>query len=126
MRIQVDALKCIGCMACEMACGYHRDDAFALLSACIVLYRAREKKDYFGVVIKEEESLTIARPEGLEIKRIGVAEEPGATGEKKEADASAKPMLLREPCDKCSEMSYGPMCVKICPVNAVSLAEGEE
>jgi ferredoxin len=125
MRIHVDALKCIGCMACEMVCGYHRDDAFALLSSCIVLYRAREKKDYFGVVIKEEDSLTIARPEGLEIKRIGVAEEPAAGGDKKEADASAKPMLLREPCDKCSGMDYGPMCIKICPVNAISLSEGD-
>jgi ferredoxin len=126
MRIDVDALKCIGCMACEMACGYHRDDAFALLASCIVVYRAREKKDYFGVVIKEEDSLTIARPEGLEIKKIGVAEEPDDSGQKKEADASAKPMLLREACDQCSGMKYGPMCVKICPVNAILLVEGGE
>ncbi|MHB8205664.1 MAG: 4Fe-4S binding protein [Desulfomonilaceae bacterium] len=126
MRIDVDALKCIGCMACEMACGYHKDDAFALLSSCIVVYRAREKKDYFGVVIKEEESLIIARPEGLEIKRIGVAEEPDSSGQKKEADASAKPMLLREPCDLCNGMKYGPMCVKICPVDAISLVEEGE
>jgi ferredoxin len=126
MRIHVDALKCIGCMACEMACGYHRDDAFALLASCIVVYRAREKKNYFGIVIKEEESLTIARPEGIETKKIGVAEEPGDSGEKKEADASAKPMLLREPCDLCADMKYGPMCVKICPVNAISPAEGGE
>jgi Fe-S-cluster-containing dehydrogenase component len=126
MRIDVDALKCIGCMACEMACGYHKDDAFALLASCIVVYRAREKKDYFGVVIKEEESLTIARPEGLEIKRIGVAEEASDSGQKKEADASAKPMLLREPCDQCSDVKYGPMCVKICPVNAISLVQGGE
>ena len=39
MGIQIDALKCIACMACELACGYHRDDAFALLSSCIVPYR---------------------------------------------------------------------------------------
>ena len=32
MGIQIDALKCNACMACELACGYHRDDAFALLS----------------------------------------------------------------------------------------------
>ena len=123
MRIEVDALKCIGCMACEMACGYHRDDAFALLSSCIVVYRTREKQDYFGVVVKEEESLRIARPEGLEIKRIGVTEEPSDSGQEKGGDASAKPMLLREPCDLCSGMKYGPMCVKICPVDAISLVE---
>lgn len=126
MRINVDALKCIGCMACEITCGYHRDDAFALLASCIVVYRSREKKDYFGVLLKDEGSLLIARPEGLEIKRIGVVEEDSDSGEKKEADASAKPMLLREPCDLCSGMKYGPMCLKICPVDAISLVEGEE
>jgi ferredoxin len=117
MRIKIDALKCIGCMACEMACGYHRDDGFALLSACIVAYRTREKKDYFGVILKRDEDLLIARPEGTEIKRIG--EEEADNG--KPADASAKPMLLREACDLCKEMDLGPLCVKFCPVDAIAL-----
>jgi ferredoxin len=118
MGIKVDALTCVGCMACEMACGFHRDEGFALLSACIVAYRTREKKDYFGVVLKEEENLVIFRPEGVEMKRIGAGE---AADSGKKADASAKPMLLREPCDLCAEMKYGPMCVKICPVNAITV-----
>ncbi|MGC8908803.1 MAG: hypothetical protein ACP5M0_15385 [Desulfomonilaceae bacterium] len=126
MRVNVEAQKCISCMACEIACGYHRDDAFALLSSCIVVYRGREKKDYFGVLVKDETSLLISRPEGLEIKRIGAVDEESESGDKKEADASAKPMLLREPCDLCSEMKYGPMCVKICPTGAISLVEGGE
>ena len=63
MGIQIDALKCTGCMACEMACGYHRDDGFALLSSCIVAYRTKEKKDYFGVILKREEDL-FDRPTG--------------------------------------------------------------
>ena len=87
MRIDVDALKCIGCMACEMACGYHRDDAFALLASCIVVYRAREKKGLFwGSCKGRREPDNSRRPEGLEIKRIGVAEETGDSGQKKEAD----------------------------------------
>jgi Fe-S-cluster-containing dehydrogenase component len=113
MGIKIDPLKCTACMACEMACGYHRDDAFALLSSCIVTYRTKEKKDYFGVVLKEGEYLVIARPEGLEVKKIGVVEE----GSK--ADASAKPMLLREPCDLCSDQADGPLCLRFCPVNAI-------
>ena len=117
MGIQIDAQKCIGCMACEMACGYHRDDGFAFLSACIVLYRGREKKDYFGVMLKEEEELVVARPEGEERKRIGAAEDD--TDSSKKGDSSAKPMLLREACDLCEEMDDGPMCVKFCPVDAV-------
>lgn len=117
MGIKIDALKCTGCMACEMACGYHRDDGFALLSSCIVAYRTREKKDYFGVLLKREEDLVVARPEGTEIKRIGAAEEEPSG---KQADASAKPMLLREACDLCEEMDLGPMCIKFCPVDAIT------
>lgn len=120
MGVRIDALKCTACMACELVCGYHRDDAFALLSSCIVPYRARMKKDYYGVILKEEDSLVIARPEGLEVNKIGaVEEETGA--EEKEQDSSAKPMLLREPCDLCEGMEYGPMCVKFCPVDAITI-----
>jgi ferredoxin len=118
MAIKIDALKCTGCMACEMACGYHRDDGFALLSSCILAYRTKEKKDYFGVLLKREEDLLIARPEGTEIKRIGETEETPADG--KQQDASAKPMLLREACDLCEEMDLGPMCIKFCPFDAIS------
>ena len=113
MGIQIDALKCTGCMACEMACGYHRDDGFALLSSCIVAYRTKEKKDYFGVILKREEDLLIARPEGTEIKRIG---------ETAEASDAGKPMLLREACDLGEEMDLGPMCIKFCPFDAITEA----
>ncbi|HAX97769.1 MAG TPA: hypothetical protein DCY12_02435 [Candidatus Atribacteria bacterium] len=119
MGIQIDATICTNCMACEMVCGYHRDDGFAFLSACIVAYRAREKTDYFGVMLKEEDNLVIARPEGVEINRIGEASD----SDEEEGDASAKPMLLREGCDLCSDFDEGPLCVKICPVAAISYAE---
>lgn len=117
MGIKIDALKCTACMACEMACGYHRDDAFAFLSSCIMVYRTREKENYFGVVLKEEEDLVVARPEGLEIRRIGAVEE-AEQGEEK-ADASAKPMLLREACDLCGDLEDGPLCIKFCPTDAI-------
>jgi len=120
MGIRIDPKICISCMACELACGYHRDDGFALLSACIMVTRGREKKDYSAVVVKEEENLVIARPEGLEIRRIGaVGEEAGADQSK--GDASAKPLLLREPCDLCSDRENGPLCIQFCPVNAISM-----
>jgi len=114
MAIRIDPEKCTACMACELACGYHRDDAFALLSACVVVYRPKERKDYLGVVLKEEDSLVIARPEGLEVKRIGAADEEQGGG-----DASAKPMLLREACDLCEDRDAGPLCIQVCPVEAV-------
>jgi Fe-S-cluster-containing hydrogenase component 2 len=80
-----------------------------------VAYRTKEKKDYFGVLLKEEENLVIARPEGLEVKKIGAVEESG------KGDASAKPMLLREPCDLCQDRDSGPLCLQVCPVEAVYL-----
>jgi ferredoxin len=118
MALKIDALKCTGCMACEMACGYHRDDGFAFLSSCILAYRTKEKKDYFGVILKRDEDLLIARPEGTEIKRLGETEDAPVGG--KQQDASAKPKLLREACDMCEEMDLGPLCIKFCPVNAIS------
>jgi len=119
MGIKVDPKKCVSCMACELACGYHRDDGFALLSACIMVTRGREKRDYSAVVLKEAENLVIARAEGLEIRRIGAVEEGGADQSK--GDASAKPLLLREPCDLCSDREEGPLCLQFCPVNAISM-----
>ncbi|MGM0427623.1 MAG: hypothetical protein ACQEQ7_10350 [Thermodesulfobacteriota bacterium] len=116
MGIKIDGLLCTACMACELACGYHRDDAFALLSSCIVPYRGQEKKNYVGVMLKEEDSLVAARPEGVEISRIGEEQDPD-----KEADASAKPMLLRESCDLCEDLDEGPLCIKFCPVDAISM-----
>lgn len=117
MGVKIDPLKCDACMACELACGYHRDDAFALLSSCVVLYRAKDRQDYYGVMLKEEESLVIARPEGLEVKRIGAVDDEGAD----QGDASAKPMLLREACDLCDDRDDGPLCLQMCPTGAIYL-----
>jgi ferredoxin len=117
MSIRIDPNKCTACMACELACGYHRDDAFALLSSCVVVYRAKEYKDYLGVLLKEEEELMIARPEGLEVKKLGATDED--QGGDDGGDASAKPMLLREACDLCEDRDDGPLCIQVCPVDAV-------
>ena len=117
MSIRIDPNKCTACMACELACGYHRDDAFALLSSCVVVYRAKELKDYIGVLLKEEEELVIARPEGLEVKRLGATDDD--QGGDDGGDASAKPMLLREACDLCEDRDDGPLCIQVCPADAV-------
>lgn len=119
MGIQIDLKKCVSCMACEMACGYHRDEGFALLSSCIMVTRGREKKDYSAVVLKEEENLVITRPEGVEVRKLGAASQ--ADQRKSKEDASAKPLLLREPCDLCGDRGDGPLCIQFCPVDAISL-----
>jgi ferredoxin len=102
-------------MACELACGFHRDDALAMLASSIVTYRNREKKNYFGLMLKESENLVLARPEGVEVQRIGVVDE------NVEADPAAKPILLREACDLCENEDEGPYCIRVCPHNVISV-----
>jgi Fe-S-cluster-containing hydrogenase component 2 len=45
----------------------------------------------------------------------------GEVDEKSKGDASAKPMLLREPCDLCQDRESGPLCLQFCPVDAIYL-----
>lgn len=115
MGLKFEPLRCIGCGVCELACGYHRDEAFSTLASSIIVYRVREKKNYFGLILKTEEDLNLVRPEGVEIQRIGAPEEG------QEADPSAKPILLREACDLCEGIEGGSLCIRFCPQNVISL-----
>lgn len=115
MGLKFDISKCTACMACELACDYHRDEALATLASSIIVYRTREKKDYFGVMLKGSENLLLARPEGEEIQRIGVV------CPTVKADASAKPILLREACDLCEGEEDGPYCIRLCSQSVISL-----
>ena len=114
MTLKLEPTKCILCGACEMACGYHWDAALSPVTSSIMTYRTREKKNYFGFILKETENLILGRPEGIEIQRIG------AVDENVEADASAKPIMLREACDLCSDFETQ-LCVKYCPTGALEI-----
>ena len=115
MELKIEPLKCIQCGACEMSCGYHWDGAFSPVTSSIIVYRTREKKNYFGLMLKEDEDLVLGRPEGIERQRIGSVQE----GVK--ADSSAKPIMLRQACDLCEEHDT-PLCVKYCPTGALQIA----
>jgi len=115
MEIAVDSLECIGCRICEYACNYHHDGDCAAIGASLMLHRA-EKKNYFGMMIKRERNLLLARPEGPEIV---------APGEQaKGAGASSKPILMRAPCDGCRDEPGGPLCIKVCPTRCLSALGG--
>jgi len=79
-----------------------------------MLYR-EEKKNYFGVMLKEKERLVLGRPEGVEVS--GGKEE----GEE-EGGAPVKPMLMRPSCDLCE--GEEPYCVRLCPTGAIIREEG--
>ncbi len=109
MAIRVEPLACIGCQACETACSFYRDEAFCTLSSSIMLVKTEEKKNYFGVVLKARTHLLLGRPEGVERKTQVQLHQEGKGG------ASAKPILLRQPCDECVD----PLCVAFCPSGAL-------
>lgn len=113
MRVKVKPLECTGCALCELACGYHSDEAFSLISSSVMLYRAEEKKNYMGVIVKTGEDLFIGRPEGAEAVKIGELSKGGGGG------ASAKPILIREACDLCESAGGEPLCVAACPHGAL-------
>ena len=115
MGIKIDPQKCTACMACEMACGFHRDDAFALLSSCIVDLPDQREKRLFRRPLKGNGELSHRPSRRTGSQKIGAVEEGG------KGDASAKPMLLREPCDLCDDREGGPLCLSFCPVDAIYL-----
>jgi ferredoxin len=114
LRIKVKPLECTGCALCELACGFHWDEVFTLVSSSILLYRAEEKKDYLGVVVKTEEDLFVGRPEGAAVMKLGEIQQQGSGG-----GASAKPILIRQACDLCESAGTDPQCVGICPHGAL-------
>jgi ferredoxin len=116
VRVKAKPLECTGCALCELACGYHWDEAFSLISSSIMLYRAEEKKDYMGLIVKGEEDLFIGRPEGAGAVKLGDLSKGGKGG-----GASAKPILIREACDLCESAGLEPQCVAICPNAALYL-----
>ncbi len=117
MHISIEPLKCTACALCEVACSYRRDQAFSLLSSSIMLYRAQEKRNYLGLVLKLEDGLLLGRAEGVEKASIGELAAKGGGG------ASAKPILIRESCDGCEGLEE-PWCVRFCPTGALRREAG--
>lgn len=110
MGLRLEPLKCVGCGACEVACSFHRSQTFTTARSSIMLHR-EEKKNYFGIMLKEKESLVLGRPEGVEVS--GGKKEGGEGG----GGAPLKPMLMRQACDLCG--GEEPYCVRLCPTGAI-------
>jgi ferredoxin len=110
-QVQVDTELCSGCGACEVACAFQREGLFSTIRGSVMLHM-EDREDYFGIVLKREDSsLLLGRPEGIEVQQPGGPSSNGA--------ATAKPVMLREPCDLCGGGDQ--WCVRFCPRGALSV-----
>lgn len=104
--IEIDPNLCTACGACEVACSlYREEEVFTTMRSSIILHR-EEKKNYYGVMLKREGEVLLGRPEGVEVMKEGESSDTGGGG---------KPILLREPCDNCTNA----MCVRFCPTGCL-------
>lgn len=115
MRLEIIPEKCTGCRICEIACTYHRDREISPVSSSILLHR-NERKNYFGVVLKRERDIFLARPEGAQILLPG--EKAGGEG------TSSKPILMRQACDNCEGEEFI-FCATFCPSGTLIQKEEE-
>jgi len=104
----IDALKCTGCGACELACSFYRDEVFSTIRSSVMMYK-EEKKNYFGIMVKVVDDLLLGRPEGVEF-------DSESTANNEQEGASGKPILMREECDLCEGKV---LCVKLCPAGSI-------
>lgn len=110
-QVRVDTELCSGCGVCEVACAFQREGLFSTIRGSVMLHM-EDRDDYFGIVLKREDgSLLLGRPEGVEVQRPGDQASGGA--------ATAKPVMLREPCDLCGGGEQ--WCVRFCPRGALSV-----
>lgn len=112
LALLFDPIECIGCGACEVVCGFQRDDAFTLTSSSIIVYRAEEKRNYFGLLYKTKTHMITGRPEGVQRTKLGEASPSGG-------GAGGKEILIRPACSECAEAP----CVRICPTGAIEMED---
>jgi carbon-monoxide dehydrogenase iron sulfur subunit len=136
--IQVDAKLCRDCQACVLACSLHHEGECNLGLARLVVSKDMARYEFDIVICKhcDEPDCMLACPsEAMLLDDRGVViileEECNRCGACA-ADCPHDAIFYNEAldryvkCDLCAGREEGPLCVQLCPVEALTLVGAEE
>ena len=135
--IQVDAKLCRDCQACTLACSLHHEGECNLGLARLLVTKDMAKYEFDIVICKhcDEPDCLLACPSqamvlddrGVVVILDDVCDRCGACA----ADCPYGAIFYYEAqdryvkCDLCAGREQGPICVELCPVEALTLVEAE-
>ena len=135
--IQVDAKLCRDCQACTLACSLHHEGECNLGLARLVVTKDMANYEFDIVICQhcDEPDCILACPSeamvlddrGVVIILDDVCDRCGACAVACPYDAvfyyEAQDRYVK--CDLCAGREQGPICVELCPVEALTLVEAE-
>ena len=135
--IQVDAKLCRDCQVCALACSLHHEGECNLRMARLVVTKDMARYEFDIVICQhcDEPDCILACPsEAMVLDGQGVViildeecDRCGACAAACPYDAifynEAQDRYLK--CDLCAGREQGPICVELCPVEALALVEAE-
>lgn len=137
-KIQVDARLCRDCQACVLACSLHHEGECNLGLARLVVSKDMAKYEFDIVICKhcDEPDCILACPsDAMAIDNRGVViiiEEDCDRCGSCAASCPHGAIFFHEAqdryikCDLCADREEGPLCIEICPVEALTFVESEE
>ena len=135
--IQADTKLCRDCQACALACSLHHEGECNLSLARLVITKDMRRYQFDIVICRhcDEPDCMLACPSdamildgrGVVIILDDECNRCGACAAKCPHDAifynEAQDRYLK--CDLCAGREQGPICVELCPVEALTLVEAE-
>ena len=134
-KIQVDANLCRDCQACVLACSLHHEGECNLGLARLMVTKDMAKYEFDIVICKhcvEPDCMLACPSEAMVLNDRGVViildEECNRCGSCA-ANCPHDTIFYNEAqdryikCELCADREQGPLCVEICPVEALTLVE---
>ena len=137
-NIEVDARLCRDCQTCVLACSLHHERECNLELARLVVTKDMARNEFAIVICKhcDEPDCILACPsDAMVLDKRGVVivlndecNRCGSCAASCPHDAifynKAQDRYIK--CDLCAGREQGPLCVELCPVEALTLVQAEE